>query len=310
MIRVNQKTLQGVVSLSGVGLHSGRRARITLRPAAENTGYLFVNVDGGKPREIMATFDRVIDTTLATTIGEDGVSIKTVEHLIAALRGLDIDNVIIEVEGGEVPIMDGSCAPFVYILKKVGLREQNRFRKYIVVKREIEFREGDKFVKISPFDGFEALFTIDFPHPAIGKQSIRFIYSPENFENEIARARTFGFYRDVQYLKNNGLALGGSLENAIVLGDDGIINKEGLRYKDEFVRHKVLDLMGDIALLGYPVLGKIEGYKSGHHLNNMLCKELFENRRDFKVVEYIDEESIIFEQQGKKDKTSPLTVSF
>ncbi len=294
MIRVNQKTIQGVVSISGVGLHSGRRAKVTLRPAYENTGYLFVNKDSPTPREIIATFDKVVDTTLATTIGEDGVTIKTVEHLIAAIRGLDIDNVIVEVEGGEVPIMDGSCAPFVFILKKVGVKEQSRFRKYIIVKREIEFRDGDKYIKISPSDIFETQFTIDFPHPAIGRQSIIFSFTPENFENDIARARTFGFYKDVQYLKNKGLALGGSLENAIVLGEEGIINKEGLRYPDEFVRHKVLDLMGDIALLGYPLLGRIEAYKSGHNLNNMLCKELFENRKDFKVVEYIGEKSNFF----------------
>lgn len=294
MIRINQKTIAGIVSISGIGLHSGKRASITLRPAEENTGYLFINKDYSVPREIIATFDKVVDTTLATTIGAEGVKVGTVEHLIAAFRGLDIDNVIIEVEGGEVPIMDGSCAPFVYILKKIGVKEQKRFKKFIIVKKEIEFRDGDKFIKISPSSSFEIAFTIDFPHPAIGKQSIAFSFSPTQFESEIARARTFGFYKDVQYLKSKGLAMGGSLENAIVLGEDGIINKEGLRYKDEFVRHKVLDLLGDIALLGYPVLGKIEAYKSGHHLNNMLCKELFENRKDFKVVEYLEDTSSPF----------------
>lgn len=288
MIRYNQKTIAGIVSIAGVGLHSGKRARITLRPAEENTGYLFINKDIPTPIEIPALFDKVIDTTLATTIGYGNASVKTVEHLISALRGLDIDNVIVEVEGGEVPIMDGSCAPFVYILKKISIKEQKRYKKFIMVTKEIEFRDGEKFVRIEPASNFEIDFTIDFPHPAIGKQHIFFSFSPESFEKEIARARTFGFFKDVQFLKSKGLALGGSLENAIVLGEEGIINQEGLRYRDEFVRHKVLDLLGDVALLGYPVIGRIIAYKSGHHLNNMLCKELFENRRDFKVVEYLD----------------------
>ncbi|MCX7991087.1 MAG: UDP-3-O-acyl-N-acetylglucosamine deacetylase [Proteobacteria bacterium] len=289
MIRYTQKTVAGIVSIAGVGLHSGKRAKVTLRPAEENTGYLFINKDINNPSEIPALFDKVIDTTLATTIGVDGVSVKTVEHLVSALRGLDIDNVIIEAEGGEVPIMDGSCAPFVYILKKIGFREQRRYKKFIMVSKVIEFRDGDKFVRIEPSKNFEIDFTIDFPHPAIGKQHIFFRFSPLSFERDIARARTFGFFRDVQYLKSKGLALGGSLENAIVLGEEGILNQEGLRYKDEFVRHKVLDLLGDIALLGYPVVGRIIAYKSGHHLNNMLCKELFENRKDFRVVEYLEE---------------------
>ncbi len=288
MIRYNQKTLAGIVGIAGVGLHSGKRAKVTLRPAEENTGYLFVNKDSSIPSEIPALFDKVIDTTLATTIGTKNVYVKTVEHLIAALRGLDIDNVIVEVEGGEVPIMDGSCAPFIYILKKIGFREQRRYKKFIMVTKEIEFRDEDKFIKIEPFNNLQIDFTVDFPHPAIGKQSISFSFSPNNFERDIARARTFGFFKDVQYLKSKGLALGGSLENAIVIGEEGIINHEGLRYKDEFVRHKVLDLLGDIALLGYPVIGKIVAHKSGHHLNNMLCKELFENRKDFKVVEYLE----------------------
>lgn len=287
MIRYTQKTIAGIVSIAGVGLHSGKRARITLRPAEENTGYLFINKDIQNPVEIPALFDKVVDTTLATTIGYGNTSVKTVEHLVAAFRGLDIDNVIVEVEGGEVPIMDGSCAPFVYILKKINVKEQKRYKKFILVTKAIEFRDGDKFVRIEPAKNFEIDFTIDFPHPAIGKQHIFFSFSPESFERDIARARTFGFFKDVQYLKSKGLALGGSLENAIVLGEEGIINQEGLRYKDEFVRHKILDLLGDIALLGYPVIGRIIAYKSGHHLNNMLCKELFENRKDFKVVEYL-----------------------
>lgn len=289
MRRYNQRTIGGIVSISGLGLHSGKRAKITLRPAEENSGYIFINKDDPNPVEIPALFDKVVDTTLATTIGYGNSCVKTVEHLIAALRGLDIDNVIVEVEGGEVPIMDGSCAPFVYILKKVSLREQKRYKKYILVSKKIEFRDGDKFITIEPSYNFEIDFTIDFPHPAIGRQRVFFTYNPENFEKEIARARTFGFLKEVQYLKSKGLALGGSLENAIVLGEEGIINQEGLRYRDEFVRHKILDLLGDIALLGYPVIGRIKAYKSGHHLNNMLCKELFENRRDFKVVEYLED---------------------
>lgn len=287
MMTIFQKTIGRTISLSGIGLHTGKKATITLRPAQENTGYLFVAKDANVPVEILATFDRVVDTLLATTIGREGVKISTIEHLIAAFRGMDIDNVIVEVEGGEVPIMDGSAAPFVYLIKKAGIREQERLRKFIVVNKTITFEDGDKFIKISPYTGFEISFAIDFPHPVIGKQSLVFEFSPENFEKEIARARTFGFYKEVEYLKKNGLALGGSLENAIVVGKDGVINQEGLRMSDEFVRHKILDLIGDIALLGYPVLGKIEAYKSGHELNNRLCRELFENRDDFQVVEFI-----------------------
>lgn len=287
MIKIFQKTIGGAISISGVGLHSGRKSTITLRPAPENTGYLFVSKDAPVPVEIPAIFDKVVETVLATTIGEDDYKISTVEHLIAAFRGMDIDNVIVEVEGGEVPIMDGSAAPFVYMVKKAGVVEQERLRKFIVVNKTVSFEDGEKFIKISPLLGFEIDFTIDFPHPAIGRQSLKFDFSPENFEKEIARARTFGFYKEVEFLKSKGLALGGSLENAVVVGNEGIINAEGLRMKDELVRHKILDLIGDIALLGYPVLGKIEAYKSGHDLNNKLCRELFENREDFKVVEFI-----------------------
>lgn len=292
MIRLFQKTIGRTISISGVGLHTGRKATITLRPAQENTGYLFVSRDADPPVEILATFDRVVDTILATTIGRDGFKISTVEHLIAAFRGMDLDNVIVEVDGGEVPIMDGSAAPFVYMIRKAGIVEQERLRKYIIVNKTVSFEEGDKFIKISPFQGFQIDFTIDFPHPAIGRQSLSFNFSPENFEKEIARARTFGFYKEVEFLKKKGLALGGSLENAVVVGNDGVINQEGLRMVDEFVRHKILDLIGDIALLGYPVLGKIEAYKSGHDLNNKLCKELFENRDDFKVVEFVVPEMV------------------
>lgn len=287
MIKLFQKTIATTISISGIGLHTGRKATVTLRPAQENTGYLFVSKDAEPPVEILAIFDKVVDTVLATTIGRDGFKINTVEHLIAAFRGMDIDNVIVEVEGGEVPIMDGSAAPFVYMIRKAGIVEQERLRKYIIVNKTVTFEEDDKFIRISPFQGFEIEFTIDFPHPAIGRQTLEFSFSPENFEREVARARTFGFYKEVEFLKSKGLALGGSLENAVVVGNDGIINQEGLRMKDEFVRHKVLDLIGDIALLGYPVLGKIEAYKSGHNLNNKLCRELFENRDDFKVVEFI-----------------------
>jgi len=287
MIKLFQKTIATTISISGIGLHTGRKATVTLRPAQENTGYLFVSKDAETPVEILAIFDKVVDTVLATTIGRDGFKINTVEHLIAAFRGMDIDNVIVEVEGGEVPIMDGSAAPFVYMIRKAGIVEQERLRKYIIVNKTVTFEEDDKFIRISPFQGFEIEFTIDFPHPAIGRQTLKFSFSPENFEREVARARTFGFYKEVEFLKSKGLALGGSLENAVVVGNDGIINQEGLRMKDEFVRHKVLDLIGDIALLGYPVLGKIEAYKSGHNLNNKLCRELFENRDDFKVVEFI-----------------------
>jgi len=285
MNKIYQRTIGGYISIGGIGLHSGRKVKITLRPAPENSGYIFVNTEQAFPTEIVASFDKVVDTTLATTIGDGNTQIKTIEHLISAFRGMDIDNVIVEVEGDEVPIMDGSSAPFVYLIKKAGVVEQKRLRKFIIVKNQIRFYEDDKYIEILPSDDFKIEFTIDFPHPLIGKQSFFYHASPENYEKEIAKARTFGFYNEVEYLKSKGLALGGSLENAVVIGKDGILNEEGLRFKDEFVRHKILDLIGDIALLGYPVIGHIRAYKSGHALNNKLCKELFTNRRDFSVVE-------------------------
>lgn len=285
MKRIYQKTIGGFISIGGIGLHSGKKAKITLRPAPENSGYIFVNVKEAFPSEIVASFDKVLDTTLATTIGEGDVYFRTVEHLISALRGMDVDNVIIEVEGDEVPIMDGSAAPFVYLLKKAGIVEQKRYRKFIAVKNPVRFFEGEKYIEILPHHEFKIDFTIEFPHPLIGLQSFSFSATPENYESDIAKARTFGFLREVEYLKKNGFALGGSLENAVVIDEGGILNKEGLRYKDEFVRHKILDLIGDIALLGYPVIGHIRAFKSGHALNNMLCRELFVNRHDFTVTE-------------------------
>lgn len=289
MRRIYQKTIDGFISIGGIGLHSGKKARITLRPAPENSGYVFVNVNESFPSEIVASFDKVLDTTLATTIGEGNVYFRTVEHLISALRGMDVDNVIVEVEGDEVPIMDGSSAPFVYLIKKVGILEQKRYRKFILVKNPVRFSDGDKYIEILPSSDLKIDFTIDFPHPLIGLQSFSFLATPENFEKDIAKARTFGFLKEVEYLKKNGFALGGSLENAVVIGDKGILNKDGLRYKNEFVRHKILDLIGDIALLGYPVIGHIRAFKSGHALNNMLCKELFINRHDFIVTELHEE---------------------
>ncbi len=285
MKKVYQKTIGGFISIGGIGLHSGKKAKITLRPAPENSGYIFVNVKQEFPSEIVASFDKVLDTTLATTIGEGDVYFRTVEHLISALRGMDVDNVIVEVEGDEVPIMDGSAAPFVYLLKKVGIVEQKRYRKFITVKNPVRFSEGEKYIEILPNQEFTIDFTIDFPNPVIGLQRFIFYATPENYENDIAKARTFGFLKEVEYLKKSGLALGGSLENAVVISEEGILNNEGLRYKDEFVRHKILDLIGDIALLGYPVIGHIRAFKSGHALNNMLCRELFINRHDFTVTE-------------------------
>jgi UDP-3-O-[3-hydroxymyristoyl] N-acetylglucosamine deacetylase len=308
MRKIYQKTISGFISIGGIGLHSGKKARITLRPAPENSGYIFVNINEQFPSEIVASFDKVLDTTLATTIGEDNICFRTVEHLISALRGMDVDNVIVEVEGDEVPIMDGSAAPFVYLLKKVGIVEQKRLRKFISVKNPIRFNDGEKYIEILPSNELKIEFTIDFPHPLIGLQSFSFVATPENYEKEIAKARTFGFLKEVEYLKKNGFALGGSLENAVVISDKGILNKEGLRYKDEFVRHKILDLIGDIALLGYPVIGHIRAYKSGHALNNMLCKELFENRRDFTVTELHEDYDLLQTEldQGFLEIETPL----
>ncbi len=272
-----QKTLRRSISCTGTGLHSGKPVSLVLRPADEDTGIVFhVTTSEGK-YDFSATPHSVVATALATTIGDGRVSVSTVEHLLAALRGLEIDNVHVHVQGREIPIMDGSAAPFVSLIKEAGVVCQGKHRKVLRVNAPHRFEADGKFIKAEPYNGFYVDYTIDFPHPAIGKQRLAIEITADTFE-KIAKARTFGFLRDVQALQAAGMALGGSLENAIVLDHVGVMNQEGLRQADEFVRHKLLDFVGDMAMLCLPLQGRFEVCCSGHALNNMFLRHLVDNK--------------------------------
>ncbi len=270
---MHQTTIKQRIQCTGVGLHSGKKVKLTLRPAAEDTGIVFhVATPMGK-RDIRPAADAVIATGLATTLGKDGAAVSTVEHLLAALRGLSIDNVHIDVEGGEIPILDGSAAPFVMLFAEAGIHTQSLPRKVFRIKRTVRFGQGDKFIKAEPYDGFYVDYTIAFPHPSIGTQRKALNVTAQSF-TQVSKARTFGFLRDVEMLKSRGLALGGSLDNAIVLDERGVVNEEGLRYSDEFVRHKLLDFIGDMAMLPLPLQGRFTVSCSGHALNNEFLRHI------------------------------------
>jgi UDP-3-O-[3-hydroxymyristoyl] N-acetylglucosamine deacetylase len=269
-----QRTLQLKASVEGVGLHSGRPVRLTLLPAPTDAGIVFIRTDLAHAVEIPARAEYVVDTTLNTTLGKDGVRIGTVEHLLAALYGFGVDNVRVELNGPEVPILDGSAFPFVQLLETAGVREQRAPRKVAIVRKTATIVDGDKEVRLSPSSSFSIQCSIDFRHPLITDQRFGVELSARNFVREIARARTFGFAREVEFLRSRGLALGGSLENAIVVDDFHILNPEGLRFPDEFVRHKILDAIGDLALVGVPIIGQLHARKTGHALNHKLVKKL------------------------------------
>lgn len=270
-----QHTLKESVTFVGVGLHSGRPVRVCVRPAAENTGVVFHRLTQGGAVSIPAAHDRVVDTRLATVLGEGNVRISTVEHLLGALAACQIDNVNIDIDGDEVPIMDGSADEFMRAFRKTGLVTQTAQRQYLVIKRAITINDGQRRISLTPSDRFRVTFTISFDHPEIKTQSRSFNIDRDSFEVDIAPARTFGFLRDVEKLKEAGLAMGGSLENAIVVDDKKILNPEGLRFNDEFVRHKVLDIVGDLSLAGRPIIGHVIASRSGHDLNNKLLQKLF-----------------------------------
>jgi UDP-3-O-[3-hydroxymyristoyl] N-acetylglucosamine deacetylase len=277
-----QRTFKQRATLSGIGLHSGAAVRLTLAPAPIDTGLVFVR-DGV---EIPALSEFVIDTTLNTSLGRENVRISTVEHLLAALAGCGIDNACIEVEGPEVPIADGSADPFVALVREAGIHEQRATRRYLLMRRTVSVAEGDKVARLSPARGrFAINYTIDFNHPLISDQSYRLEVNEKSFQKEIARARTFGFKRDVERLLGAGLARGGSLANAVVVDDFNILNPEGLRYPDEFVRHKILDAMGDLSLFGMPVIGQLTAVKSGHWLNQQLVRKVLAESEACEVVQ-------------------------
>jgi UDP-3-O-[3-hydroxymyristoyl] N-acetylglucosamine deacetylase len=272
-----QFTIKKVVQCSGVGLHSGKMVDLTLRPAEVDSGInFFINSAQGDRRIALAP-DRVVATGLATTIGTDGASISTVEHLLATVRGLGIDNLRIETKGSELPIMDGSAAPFVLLFKNAGIKAQPAQRRVWRVKKAFSHAQGDKFIQAEPYAGFQVDYSIDFAHPLIGTQRLCLDLDREGF-NQVAKARTFGFLREVEALYARGLALGGSLDNSVVLDEHGVVNPEGLRCPDEFVRHKILDFIGDMAMLDLPLQGKFTVRCSGHALNNQFLRLLYENR--------------------------------
>jgi UDP-3-O-[3-hydroxymyristoyl] N-acetylglucosamine deacetylase len=280
----NQRTLQKTVECSGVGLHSGDVISLKLCPAPANHGVVFVRMDLPTPVSIPAHAAHVVDTALATTLGKDSVRVGTVEHLMAALSGLGVDNVRVEVNGPEIPIVDGSAAPFVYLIRSAGIRVQDEPKSFIVIKKAVTVTDGEKEASFSVLNRFRVDCTVDFQHPLISGQNFSVDFSDRAFERELSRARTFGFLKDVEKLKKLGLARGGSLENAIVVDEFSILNPEGLRYPDEFVRHKALDAMGDVSLFGRPVIGHLKVYKSGHALNHRLVQRVLSDPSAYTVV--------------------------
>ncbi|NVM57115.1 MAG: UDP-3-O-acyl-N-acetylglucosamine deacetylase [Desulfobacterales bacterium] len=281
----HQQTLTRVVQCTGIGLHSGKKVTLTIKPAPINHGIKFVRTDLPHKPVISAHFRNVIDTSLATTLGTDGVIVSTIEHLMATFAGLRIDNALVAMDAYEAPIMDGSAGPFTAMLKEAGMRAQSGKRYLFVVKKPIEMVEEDKKVGLYPSDTLKVTCTIDFDHPLVKHQSYSISLCDAIFEKEVSRARTFGFLHEVEYLKRNGFARGGSLENAVVIDKDRILNSEGLRYSNEFVRHKILDCIGDLSLLGMPIVGHIVAHKSGHTLNHALLKRFIDQKSCWETVE-------------------------
>jgi UDP-3-O-[3-hydroxymyristoyl] N-acetylglucosamine deacetylase len=287
-----QTTLKQPVLCSGVGLHTGLPTHMTIRPAVPDTGIVFIRRDVEKEVRIRAHIDNVIDATLATTISQEGVKVSTVEHLMAAFAGVGVDNAEVELDAPEVPIMDGSSGPFNALLKNAGVRVQDRSKKFIIVKHPVTVTDGDRQATFLPSNDFKLSYTIDFRHPLISNQFYLIQISNGNFEREICRARTFGFLREYETLKSRGYARGGSLENAVVVGDSGVLNEGGLRFADEFVRHKILDSIGDLWLMGAQVIGHFIGYKSGHTLNHRLIHKLLSQKEWFDLREFSSEEEV------------------
>lgn len=285
---VKQRTLKTSVSVTGVGLHSGEKVTLSLRPAPVNSGIVFRRVDVKPVEEIKARADLVHDTRLSTCMEQNGVRIATIEHLMSALAGLGIDNAIIEMDGAEVPIMDGSAGTFIFLLQSAGIVEQSAAKKFIRIKKTVEVRQGDKWVRFEPYNGYKLTFTINFAHPVFAntKQHVTVDLDEHSYIRDISRARTFGFMQDVENMRAQGLALGGSLDNAIVMDEYRVLNADGLRFEDEFVKHKVLDAIGDLYMLGHAVIGAFSGFKSGHALNNALLRELLADDEAWEFVTF------------------------
>jgi UDP-3-O-[3-hydroxymyristoyl] N-acetylglucosamine deacetylase len=302
---IKQRTLKNVIRATGVGLHSGEKVFMTLRPAAVNTGIVFRRIDLPSPVEVKAQAHLVGQTQLCTVlVDENNVKIKTTEHLLAALAGLGVDNAYVDLSSEEVPIMDGSAGPFVFLIQSAGIEEQNAAKRFIRIKKTVQATDGDKWARFEPYNGFKVGFTIDFKHPAFKKSAANaeIDFSTTSFVKEVSRARTFGFMKDIEYMRDRNLALGGSLDNAIVLDDYRVVNEDGLRYEDEFVKHKILDAIGDLYLMGHSIIGAFFAYKSGHGLNNQLLRALIADPSAW--------EEITFEEgyEAPISYVSPVTV--
>ncbi|MEO7431554.1 MAG: UDP-3-O-acyl-N-acetylglucosamine deacetylase [Dokdonella sp.] len=290
---IRQRTLKNVIRATGVGLHTGDKVYMTLRPATVDTGIVFRRVDLPNPVDIRSCCENVGDTRLSTTLVKGDVRVATIEHLLSAMAGLGIDNAYVDLSAPEVPIMDGSAGPFVFLLQSAGIEEQAKAKRFIRIKKPITVRDGDKWARFEPFDGFKVGFSIDFNHPMFTKRTStsEIDFSTTSFVKEVSRARTFGFMRDIEMLREKNLALGGSMDNAIVLDDYRVLNEDGLRYEDEFVKHKILDAIGDLYLLGHSLIGAFYGYKSGHELNNKLLRTLIADAAAWEEVSFEDESS-------------------
>jgi UDP-3-O-[3-hydroxymyristoyl] N-acetylglucosamine deacetylase len=291
---INQRTLKNVIRATGVGIHTGEKVFMTLRPAPVNTGIIFRRTDLDPVAEVPAFAIHVGDTSMNTSLEQDGVRVSTVEHLMSAFAGLGIDNAYVDLSNAEVPIMDGSAGPFVFLIQSAGIEEQSAAKRFIRILEPVEVRMEDKWARFDPFDGFRVSFKIHFNHPVFrSHQSFASVdFSTTSYLKEIARARTFGFMRDIEMLRERNLVLGGSMDNAVVLDDYRVLNEDGLRYEDEFVKHKVLDAIGDLYLLGHGLIGAFSGYKSGHELNNLLLRELLERTTAWEEVTFDDSETI------------------
>ena len=293
---IKQRTLKNVVRATGVGVHTGEKVYLTLRPAPANTGIIFCRTDLDPVVEIPASVEYIGDTSLSTCLIKNGVRVATVEHLLSALAGVGIDNLYVNITSPEIPIMDGSAGPFVFLIQSAGIEEQNAAKEFIRIKRKVKVKDGDKSVMIEPYNGFKIGFGIDFDHPLFNEHNQNAIldFSSISYVKEVSRARTFGFLSDYEYIRKNNLALGASLDNAIVLDEYKILNQDGLRYTDEFVKHKILDVIGDLYLLGHSLIGSFTGYKSGHALNSRLLKQLLAHKDAWEIVTFEDPTELPF----------------
>ena len=294
-MRYTQQTVRDNVSCTGIGLHCGEKVSLTIKPAPAGSGIRFIRKDLPDASFVKACYENVVDTHLSTTIGCNGTTVSTVEHIMAAFFGLGIDNAIVEIDGPEVPIMDGSSAPFIFLLNSVGIKKQKAPKEFIIIKKPLKVEEGNRSISILPSNELKITYTIDFSHPMLKNQKYEMCFSGKDFVNEISRARTFGFLSDVNALRDAGLAMGGSLDNAIVIDEFRILNEDGLRYKDEFVRHKILDFIGDIAVLGMPVIGHFVVQKSGHFLNQAMLKKLVKNKKCWEKLTLKDPQVEIYD---------------